>query len=276
MAIWTGAVSFGLVNIPASLETAQESGQKISFKLEDKNDHSPVGYKYYNKNTGEDVEKSDIIKTYEFEKGKRVEISSEELKGINQESSDNLEIENFVPLEEIDPLLFERPYYLTPKKGAEKSYHLLRKAMEKTKMCGLGQVVMRQKSNLALIFPRDEYIVVEILRYPHTVIETHEATYLKKDAKDIKIPKKELDMATQLIENMKAPWEPSSYKDNYYDEVMKLINEKIKGKKIHVSKAASTKGADASNVKDLMPLLRKSLEEKKKKSKKSTKTRKQA
>ncbi|MCO4753045.1 MAG: hypothetical protein KC478_01115, partial [Bacteriovoracaceae bacterium] len=119
MAIWSGAVSFGLVNIPGSLQTAQENEQKINFKLEDKKDHSPVGYKYYNKTTGEDVERKDIVKTYEFEKGKRVEITPEELKSINQEASENLDIENFVPISEIDPLLFNKPYYLTPKAGAE-------------------------------------------------------------------------------------------------------------------------------------------------------------
>lgn len=264
MAIWTGAVSFGLVNIPASLETAQETEQKISFKLEDKRDHSPVGYKYYNKNTGEDVDKKNIIKTFEFEKGKRVEITSEELKSVNQEASQNIDIENFVPLSEIDPLLFERPYYLSPKKGAEKSYHLLREAMEKTQMCALGQVVMRQKNHLALMFPRENYIIIELLRYPHSVIQTDEANYLRKDPKDIKIPKKEIDMAVSLVKSMQGDWNPEEYKDDYYEQVMKLINKKIKGKKVHASKEAS-KGAEESNVRDIMPLLKKSLEEKRKK-----------
>ena len=273
MPIWTGAVSFGLVNIPASLETAQESSQKINFHLEDKNDHSPVGYKYYNKTTGKDIERKDVIKTYEFEKGKRVEVTPEELKEINKESSENIEIENFVPIEEIDLLLFERPYYLTPKKGAEKSYHLLRQAMVKTKMCGIGKIVIRQKTNLVLILPREEYIIVEILRYPHTIIEPHEADYLKTSAKEVKIPKRELDMAIKLVENMKAPWAPSSYEDNYYEEVMKLINKKIKGKKVHTSKTPS-KAQESSNVADLMPLLRKSLEDKK--IQRSTKSKKRA
>ncbi|MEX0797943.1 MAG: Ku protein [Bacteriovoracaceae bacterium] len=267
MAIWTGAVSFGLVNIPGSLQTAQETGEKLSFKLEDKRDHSPVGYKYYNKNTGEDVDKKDIIKTYEFEKGKRVEITSKEIKSINQEASENIDIENFVPMDEIDLLLFERPYYLVPKKGAEKSYHLLRQAMEETDMCALGQVVMRQKNHLALMFPREEYIVVELLRYPHSVIQAHEANYLKKDPKKIDIPKKELDMAVKLIKNMKSKWNPEEYKDDYYEQAMKLINKKIKGKKIHVAKDVS-KGVEASNVRDITALLRESLEENKKPKKK--------
>lgn len=263
MAVWSGSVSFGLVNIPGSLETAQESERKISFKLEDKRDRSPVGYKYYNKNTGEDVDKNDIVKTYEFEKGKRVEVTNEELKAVNQEASGNIDIESFVPFDKIDPLLFERPYYLAPKKGAEKSYHLLREAMEKTNMCALGEVVIRQKNRLALMFPRGDYIVIEILRYPHTVIEAEEAHYLKKRPQDVKIPKKELDMAVSLVKSMQGEWNPQEFKDTYYDEVIKLINKKIKGKEIHVSKEAP-KGAKETNVRDIMPLLKKSLEDRKK------------
>ena len=259
MAIWSGAISFGLVNIPGSLESAQESEQKLSFKLEDKHDHSPVGYKYYNKTTGKDVERKDIIKTYEFEKGKRVEISNDELKSLNLDTSQNIEIENFVAMEDIDPLLFERPYYIVPKKGAEKSYHLLRRAMEKTKMAALGQMVIRQKNHLALMFPRGDYILLELLRYPHTVIEAEEADYLKEKPGEFRIAKKELDMAVQLVKSMQGDWNPGKYRDTYYEEVMKLVDKKIKGKKIHISKEAP-KETMATNVRDIMPLLRKSLE----------------
>lgn len=269
MAIWSGSVSFGLVNIPGSLETAQEREKKLNFKLEDKRDHSPVGYKYYNKSTGEDVDKKDIVKTYEFEKGKRVEVSSEELKAINQEASGNIDIQSFVPFDQIDPMLFERPYYLSPKQGAEKSYHLLREAMEKTKMCALGEVVMRQKNHLVLMFPRADYIVIELLRYPHTLIEPDQADYLKKDPQETDIPKKELDMAVSLVKSMEGKWNPEDYQDTYYDQVMELIQEKIRGKKIHAAKRAP-KEEEATNVRDIMPLLKKSLEERKRAEKKRT------
>ncbi len=175
MAIWKGSVSFGLVNIPCRLETAQETEQKVSFQMEDSADHSPVGYKYYNKTTGEDVPRDRIIKTYEYEKGKKVEITKEELSSINKDASDNIEIKSFVPLKEIDPLLFERPYYLVPQKGAEKSYQLLLRAMKKEKSCALGEVVLRSRNRLALMFERDGFIFIELLRYPHSVILPEEA-----------------------------------------------------------------------------------------------------
>ncbi|MCO4755475.1 MAG: hypothetical protein KC478_13420, partial [Bacteriovoracaceae bacterium] len=158
----------------------------------------------------------------------------------------------------------------------EKSYHLLRQAMEKTQMCALGQLVMRQKNHLALMFPRGDYIVVELLRYPHSIIQAHEAPYLKKDPKQFKIPKKELDMAVQLIKTMQGQWNPEEYGDNYYEEVMELINKKIKGKKVHVAKEVSKTSAEASNVRDIMPLLRKSLEAKKQKSKREAPSKKRA
>ena len=120
------------------------------------------------------------------------------------------------------------------------------------------------------MFPREDYIVVELLRYPHSIIQAHEAHYLKKNPDQFKIPKKELDMAIQLIKTMKGEWNPEEYGDNYYEEVMDLINKKIKGKKVHVAKEVSKEKGEASNVRDIMPLLRKSLEAKKARSKKET------
>lgn len=260
MAIWKGSVSFGLVNIPCRLETAQESEEKVSFQMEDKQDHSPVGYKYYNKTTGEDVPRDRIIKTYEIEKGKKVEITKEELKSITEDASDNIEIKSFVPLKDIDLLLFERPYYLVPQKGAEKSYRLLQEAMKLEKSCALGEVVLRSRNRLALMFEREGFIFIELLRYPHTVVLPADAPYAIKS--DVKVPKTELDMARKLLKNMQGEWSPEDFKDTYYQEVMKLIKKKVKGKEVHESKEPPKESVD-DNVRDIMPLLRKSLEESK-------------
>lgn len=261
MAIWKGSISFGLVNIPCRLETAQESDEKISFQMEDSEDHSPVGYKYYNKSTGEDVPRDRIIKTYEYEKGKKVEITKEDLASINKEGSDNVEIKSFVPLSQIDPLLFEKPYYLVPQKGAEKSYLLLMKAMAQEKACALGEVTLRSRNRLALMFERDGFLFIELLRYPHTVILPQEAPY-KTRVENIKLPKGELDMAKQLLKSMQGEWTPEDFKDNYYRDLKKLIDKKVKGKQTHEAKEVPKERGD-DNVKDIMPLLRKSLEKSK-------------
>ena len=267
--IWKGSISFGLLNIPVTVQKAQE-GSDLHFSMIDGKDHSPIKYKKVNAKTGEEVPWDRIVKGYEYEKGEYVIVSKEDLKAANPKASSMLEIEDFVDFSEIDLMFFEKPYYLVPQKNGNKGYFLLVEALEKTNKVAVGKIVIRTKQHLCVIMSKDGFLVMEMLRFAHEVLQTDEADYLKNIEKP-KFSAKEIKMAQELIEGMTSEWNPEQYKDTYEDDVMKIINKKLEeGEAYTIEEEGEEKKTRTStgNLVDLMLLLKKSLEEKKKSSKK--------
>lgn len=257
--LWSGAISFGLLNIPVSLVSAKE-GESISFSLLDKRDHSRIGYKQYNKKTGKEVTKRDIVKGYEYEPEHFVIMTDKDFERANPKATRSIEIEDFVNLDDVDPLLFEKPYYLLPAKNGEKGYSLLRKVLDRTKKVAIGQIVLHRKQRLVSVMARGDYLVAEVLRYPREVLAENEFKKLGEKVKDVNVSKREIEMAEKLVEGMTADWDPDKYKDTYYDDVMKRIKAKVKSGGAVESEEPEEEVPETRQVLDLMPLLKKSLE----------------
>lgn len=259
--IWNGAISFGLLNIPVDLHTAEDTGGQLHFHLLDERDLSPVRYKRINTKSGKEVPYEKIVKGYEYEKGRFVVLEQEDFRAANVKASQTIDIENFVPLENIDPLLFEKPYYLAPQKSGTKGYSLLRDALRKSGRVAVGKIVIRTRQHLAIVMPKDEYLILEILRFAHEVKEIREVHYLDKvDVSSKVYSANELKMATQLIDGMTVDWEPDQYKDTYYQDLRKRIDSKLK-KGPRKMLEPEEEITPTSNVVDLLPLLKRSLAE---------------
>ncbi len=258
--IWKGSISFGLLNIPVVLHTAEE-GRELHFRLLDKRNMRPVKYKKVNSQTGEEVPYENIVKGFEFEPGHYVTFTPEDLKAVNPKATQTIDVKDFVPIEEIDTMLFERPYYLVPQKSGVKGYELFRDALAHSKKVAIGTIVIRTKQHLAAIIPRDQYLILELLRFAHEIKEVQEAEYFEGSKKPT-YSNRELQMAEALIEGMTSEWDPRQYKDTYYDEVMKAIERKVKTGKVTRISEAEERVEPTTGVVDLVPLLKKSLAEK--------------
>lgn len=265
--IWKGSISFGLLNIPVTVQKAEE-GHELSFKMLDEKDLSPIKYKKVSAKDGKEVPWPRIVKGYEYESGQYVLVTKEDFKAANPKASQTIEIQDFVEFADIDLMFFEKPYYLVPQKNGTKGYFLLAEALKRTKKVAVAKVVMRTKMHLVAIMEKDGHLVMEMMRFAHEVLSTDEVDYLKGIDKP-KFNPKEIKMAEELIEGMTAKWDPEQYKDTYNDDLMRIINFKINaGETNEIDYGELTKedaGPSSGTVVDLMPLLRKSLEEKKKK-----------
>ena len=262
-AFWKGSISFGLVDIPVTLRPAIES-HELSFSLLDRKDFSPVGYKRYNKSTGEEVPWDRIVRGYEYEPDEYVVLSEEELKRANIEATQTIEILEFVGKSEIDAVYFDTPYYIEPQKRGSKSYALLRAALENSDRVGIARVVLRTRQRLAAVVVRDEVLMLELLRYPYEVKKPDELDIPATSAKEAGVSQPEIKMAERLIDGMTAKWNPNQYKDEYHDDVMALVRRKVKSGQTHTilePEKGEEKKKRRSEVVDLMPLLKKSLAE---------------
>jgi DNA end-binding protein Ku len=253
-AIWKGSLAFGLVNIPVELRTAVRADH-ISFRLLHEEDLSPVKYERICQADGEPVPWNQIVKGYEYEKGKFVVLSDQDFKAAALEASRTIDILDFVQQEEIDPRYFETPYYLVPTKGAEKSYALLREAIRTTGAIGIGKIIIRQTQHLAGIKVLGEALVLEIMRFSNELVDPAEYSFPSRE--DVR--PQELKMAEQLVENLAEPFDPSRYSDDYRANLMKVINAKMRGKKIKLEEPEQE--AVDTGVLDLMSKLRASLEQ---------------
>lgn len=275
--IWKGSISFGLINIPVSLQKAQE-GNDLSFTMLDEKDLSPLKYKKINSKDGKEVPWQRVVKGYEYEKGQYVVLTKEDLKAANPKATQTIDIEDFVEMSDIDLMYLEKPYYLVPQKSGVKGYFLLMEALKKTKKVAIAKFIIRTKMHLAMIMAKDNILVLELLRFEHEVLDTDEVDLLS-EVTPPKFSAKEIKMAQELIEGMTAEWKPEQYKDTYNDDVLKIIKMKIKageGQTIEWELPKSEK-LKSSNVVDLMPLLKESLEKKKKeREKKKPRSRKKA
>jgi DNA end-binding protein Ku len=266
--IWSGAISFGLLNIPVSVMSAKEE-ERLSFKMLDTRNNSQIGYHQYNKATGKEVDRKNIEKAYEYKKNQFVIITDEDFLKANPKATRTIDIEDFVSLEEVDILLFEKPYYLVPGKNGEKGYVLLKKVLAETKKVAVAKFVLRSKQHLVVIMARGDYLILEMLRFSHEVQEIHEATFLDDFELDkIKVSAKEMKAAKSLVDDMTAKWKPDQYKDTYQDELLKYIKKKIKSGDVEEVQEAEEIEETDTNVIDLMPFLQKSLKAGAKKSKK--------
>jgi DNA end-binding protein Ku len=272
--IWKGAISFGLVHVPVELHSASSSSG-IDLDLLDKRDFAPVGYKRYNKSTGKEVTQEDIVKGYAFQKDEYVVLTDADLRKANPESTQTIDILSFVEASDIPVIFFEQPYYLVPAKGGEKVYALLRQTLERSGKLALGQVVIRTKQHLAALMPLQEVIVLNLLRYKEEIRELPEIP-LPKSGKQSLVSAKEVDMALSLVKDMTEAWNPEQYQDTYRQDILKLVNKKVKAKQTHFltepdSDANEVTEAKPSNVVDLLQLLKNSLGDKSGKSPKTSK-----
>ena len=262
-AFWKGSLSFGLVEIPVSLRPATEIDE-LHFTLLDRKDFSPVGYRRYNKSTGREVEWDQIVRGYEYEPDEYVVLTDEEIRGANVKTSGTIEIMEFVDAPQIDPALFEAPYFVEPVKKASKSYALLRKALEDTGKVGIARVVLRTRQRLAALVPRGPVLSLILLRYSHELRTPQELDLPNVDGKKGTVSEREVKLAERLIGEMTSKrWDPSRYKDEYRDEVLGLVRKKVKSGQTHTilePEEGASPRRSRSEVMDLMPLLKKSLE----------------
>ncbi|MFB4394704.1 MULTISPECIES: Ku protein [unclassified Pseudomonas] len=257
-AIWKGAISFGLVHIPVSLNTAVRS-ERVDFDWLDKRSMDPVGYKRINKVTGKEIDKENIVKGVEYEKGRYVVISEEEIRKARPEATQTIDIFSFVDAGDIPLQHFDTPYYLSPDRGGGKVYALLRETLGKTGKVALATVVLHTRQHLALLRPLGDALVMITLRWPDEVrgLETLE---LDKSVTDAKVDKRELDMAKRLVEDMGGAWEPDEYHDAFRQTILELVEEKAsKGKIETVEKAEGATGQKGADIIDLTELLKRSL-----------------
>jgi len=252
--IWKGSLAFGLVNLPVELKAAVRADH-ISFRMLHEEDMAPVKYERVCSRTGEVVPWKEIVKGYEYTKGKFVVLTDDDFKAAALESSKAIDILDFVRTAEIDPRYFETPYYLVPTKGGEKPYALLREAMRNSDVIGIGKIIMRQKQHLAGIRVVGDALVLELMRFANELVNDEELRF--PDASTVR--EQELRMAEQLVENLAEPFDPSKYTDDYRASLMKVIKAKLAGKKIRVEEPEDD--VDDTKVLDLMSRLQASLDE---------------
>ena len=254
-AIWKGSISFGLVNIPIALYPATRR-EELKFRLLRKSDLSPVNYKRVAEKDGKEVSWDQIVKGYEYEKGKYVVLKEEDFERIDLEATQTVDIQDFVDQEEIDPMFFYKPYYLEPQKGGNKAYTLLRDALKDSNKVGIAKVVIKTRQYLAGVKPEDGTLVLELMHFADELADPEKLHVPKKT----EVGKREMNMAKSLIDSMSSKWNPEKYKDDYREALMEVIEEKVEagGKEIEEKPKKAPK---PTKVIDLVSVLQKSLEQ---------------
>ncbi len=250
--IWSGGITFGLIYIPINLYSATKSVQ-LDLDMLSKKNLSKIRYARIDTKTGKEVPWKDVVKGFEFKKGDYVVLEDEDFEKVDLEKSENIEITSFVKESEIDPIYFEKPYYVEPGKGAKKTYALLVKALKKSKKVGVAEFILRNRENLCIIKPEGNMLILNQLRYEDEVRESDSLEIPKK----ADISDKELKMAETLIESMSDEFNISDFEDDYIKGLQKIIKAKSKGKTVKVKKLEKKD----FNTEDLMEQLKKSLEE---------------
>lgn len=257
-AIWKGAISFGLVHIPVALVSATSS-QGVDFDWLDSRSMDPVGYKRVNKVTGKEVTKEHIVKGVQYEKGRYVVLSEEEIKSAHPLSTQTIDIFSFVDSEQIPLQNIDTPYYLAPDKRGGKVYALLRETLSKTNKVALAHVVLHTRQHLAALMPLESAMVLVMLRWPAEV-RSLDTLELGSEVTKPELAKGELDMAKRLVEDMSADWKPDDYRDSFEDKIMALVEKKANEGKIEdVETATGEEERKTADVIDLTELLKRSL-----------------
>lgn len=261
-ALWRGAVSFGLVYIPVHMYTAARDSS-LDLDLLDSRDFSPVGYQRYNKRTGKVVDWDKIVKGYEYRKGQYVALSDEDFRRANVEASQTIDIVSFAERADIPPEYFEMPYYLEPAEGGEKTYALLREAMQGGSKVAIGSFVIRGRQHFCAILVQGRALMLNTLRFAEEIVPADEIELPPANARQAKVTPQELAMARRLVEEMAGEWNPTAYRDTYRRDLMRRIKEKIRKRQTHVLTPATEPEEErpSAEVIDLMAVLRRSLKE---------------
>lgn len=260
--VWTGTLSFGLLNIPVALHTA-ERRTDLHFRMLDSRNNAPVRYERVNSETGEEVPWKEIVKGFEYEKDNYIVLDDKDIAAASPESSESVDIEGFVDREAISPMYFERPYYLVPGKKAEKGYVLLREVLKQSNKVGIGRVVLRTREYLAAVMVLGDALVLDLLRFGEEVADLDEFKLPEKTLKDYRISERELQMAEQLVESMTMEWHPDDYKDEFRGRLVKLVQTRLAakgGKRRVATEPEPLPKHAATNVVDFKELLQRSLQ----------------
>jgi DNA end-binding protein Ku len=250
-AIWTGSLSFGLVNIPIEVHTAVRD-HRPHFRMLHATDRSPINFERVCQKDGKSVAWGDIVKGYEYEKGRFVVLEKEDFEAAALEKTRRIDVLDFVEADAIDDRYFDKPYYLTAKKGGEVAYALLREAMSESGRIGIAKFIMRETQHLAAVEGIGDALVLSTLRFADELVDAGSLSF--PSAKNLK--KSELMLAKTLVDNLAAEWDPDKYKDDYQENLMRVIKAKMKGKE---AKLVADERPRDSNVIDLMERLRESL-----------------
>ncbi|WP_163102722.1 Ku protein [Peribacillus alkalitolerans] len=252
--MWKGSISFGLVNIPVKLHAATED-KDISLRNLHKECHAPIKYEKVCSACGKEVEKEEIVRAFEYIKGKYVVIEDEELEKLKKENEDKaVEIIDFVKLEEIDPIYYNKSYFLSPNEGGGKAYSLLRKALETSGKVGIARIVIRTKEQIAIIRVMENTLLMETIHYPDEVRSFQDVPNIPAGDN---VTQKELDTAIMLIDQLTEVFQPEKYKDEYRTSLMELIESKKNGETVT---AKETAAKPTGNVTDLMAMLQASID----------------
>jgi DNA end-binding protein Ku len=258
-AIWSGSISFGLLQIPIALHGAERRAETIRFRLLDRNDMNPIRNLRVNSETGKAVEWDDIVKGYEYEPGSFVPLEDEDLEKANPVATQTIDILDCVPADAIEPAFFETPYFTVPSKRSRKAWVLLRDALAKKNAAAIATFVLRTREQLCALMPVGDAIMLETLRYGHELRRAHDLPLPDEPAAKLRITPRELDMAARLIDEMMSEWKPDKYQDHYHDDVMKMIGQKLKTGRVRTPRSTKPKGQSATNVVDLVAVLRRSM-----------------
>ena len=262
-AIWKGHISFGLVQIPVSLYTAVERDD-LSFTMLDQRNMAKVGYERVNKETGEPVPWEEVVKGFAVDKDEYVVLTDEDFAAANVEATQTIDILKFVDAGAIDPMYYEKPYYLEPTKKGQKAYALLRETLRESGMVGIAKVVIRRREHLAAATVRGDAIVLEILRFAHELRGMEELELPESGKKKLEVTQAELKMAQQLVSGMAGEWDPNEFHDEYREDLLALIDRKVKAGDVNVvspPEAYEEAEPRAPRGVDLMSLLKDSIAE---------------
>lgn len=258
--IWKGNISFGLVNIPISLYSAEKKSE-LHFKLLDRRNRSEIHYERVNERTGQQVPAEEIVKGYEYDPGEYVILTDEDFRQAAPEATQAIEITDFATLDSIPYAYFEKPYYVVPGKKAEKGYVLLRETLRRTGKVALAKVVIRSRQYLSALIPQDDALVLNIMRYYQELREPSEFEFPAGSLEDYKVSEKELEIAEMLVDSMTNEWDPKRYHDEYRDALMKWIEQRARSGGEPPPKGEPEEKRDEGKVIDMMDLLRRSVQQ---------------
>jgi len=259
--LWKGDISFGLVSIPVELYPAEDH-KEFKFSMLDKRDFSPVGYRRYSKKTDKEVEWANIVKGYEYDKDQYVVLSDEDFRRANAKASQTIDIQAFVPANEIPVQYFDTPYYLAPAERGKKVYALLRETLHTTGRVAVAQVVIRTTQHLAAVVPVGRALMLNTMRYSDQLLQPEQIDFPADGIKGAGVTAKEIELAKRLVTDMAEHWRPAAFKDTYHQDLMRRIKEKIKnGETKQITEPDEDTGDKprSAQVIDLAALLRQSL-----------------
>ncbi|MBT2142507.1 MULTISPECIES: Ku protein [unclassified Rhodanobacter] len=259
--IWTGTLSFGLLNVPVSLMSGERSVD-LHFRMLDSRNNTPVRYERVNAETGEEVPWKEIVKAFEYAKGSYIVLEPEDIKSAASEGREVVDVKAFVDADSIGPEYFEKPYVLVPGKKAEKGYVLLRETLKRTGRIGIARVVIRTREYLSAVMPRGNALMLMLMRYPQELVDVEDYKIPEGTTSHYRISATEIRMAEQLIESMSDEWTPSDYRDEFRDRLRKVLEKRMKSKGVVSPEPENESGISenaTTNVVDFMSLLQKSL-----------------